>query len=206
MNSTSAGSAPADSTPAGGAIGSAPADGFAGSNSPAASSPPLVTAERPGTPSSPVLFPQADGRLAADPGAGGTMPLNPADGLTRDGQPYRPVVFTANNLWLVATGGSTQFALAVDAGGTVGAASQLRISYDLTGDGSWDRTETFHYFATDPEPGWESYTEATGLQNEQGGPVGELTGGTVMVEIWSALGDAGSILDLAGSSVTLPLG
>ena len=131
------------------------------------------------------------------------MTLNPSDGQTRDGEPYRPFVFTASNVWLMPTAGESGFDLAIDAGGTVGSATQVRVSYDLTGDGSWDRLETFRYFATDPEPGIERYTQGSGMLASQGA-LGELLGGVVQVEVWSALGEGGTRIDLEASSVIVP--
>jgi hypothetical protein len=150
-----------------------------------------------------LLFPQTDGTLTAQVAPSGSVELNPSDGQTRDGEPYRPLVYTASNLWLTPTDGTTQFDLAIDAGQTIGSATQVRVLYDLTGDGSWDRTETYRYFATDPEPGNERYTNETGLFAEQG-QFGELIGGVVQVQIWSALGEGGTLLELADSSVLLP--
>ena len=48
---------------------------------------------------------------------------------------------------------ATALGISVDAGTSVGNATQVRVSYDLTGNGSFDRVETFRYFATDPIPG-----------------------------------------------------
>lgn len=163
-------------------------------------SPPPV---RPEIPSSPVLFPHADGTLQPESGPPATVALDPSDGQTRDGKPYRPVVFTAVDLWLTPTGGDTAFELNVDAGSTVGSATQVRVSYDLTGDGSWDRVETYKYFATDPEPGTEWYTQSEGLLTSSG-TLGEMVAGTVQLEVWSALGEGGTTVDLGDSSVTLP--
>ena len=60
----------------------------------ASATPPATTAVRPAVPSSPVLYPQVDGGLTAQPAPPGSqVPLNPADGQTRDGEPYRPLVF-----------------------------------------------------------------------------------------------------------------
>ncbi|HEY5114822.1 MAG TPA: hypothetical protein VIJ00_04805 [Nakamurella sp.] len=162
-----------------------------------------ATAVRPAEPSSPVLFPQADGQLTAQRSDAGTVPLNPADGQTRDGKPYRPLVFTASDVWLLPADGTTAFDLVVDAGGTVGSATQVRVNFDLTGDGSWDRVETYDYFATDPEPGPEHYTEQNGLFAGQG-TLGEFQGGLIRLEVWSALGDA-TTLDLSQSSLTVPV-
>ena len=170
----------------------------------ASATPPATTAVRPAVPSSPVLYPQVDGGLTAQPAPPGSqVPLNPADGQTRDGDPYRPLVFDADNLWLTPTGGISSFRLAVDAGTGVGSAVQVRVSYDLTGDGGWDRVETYRYFATDPLDGAEVYTDAAGLQSGFGS-LGELVAGTVRLEIWSALGDGPTTVDLAESALVLP--
>ena len=170
---------------------------------PASSAPPSPPPVRPEIPSSPELFPQSDGTLQSQPGPPTLVPLNPADGQTRDGAPYRPLVFTATNVWLTPSGGETEFDLALDAGSAVGSATQVRVSYDLTGDGNFDRVETYKYFATDPEPGMERYTQGEGLLTSSG-VLGELIAGTVQVEIWSALGEGGTTVDLADSSVLLP--
>ncbi|CAM5738693.1 glucan endo-1,3-beta-D-glucosidase OS=Streptomyces microflavus OX=1919 GN=Smic_44940 PE=3 SV=1 [Streptomyces microflavus] len=91
----------------------------------------------------------------------------------------------------VSAGAATAFRLRVDAGTKVGLAPQVRVSYDLTGDGTFDRTETFRYFATDPVAGWEEYTQAVGAQATTGS-LGELKNGTVRLEIWNALGNGTS--------------
>ena len=158
---------------------------------------------RPATPSSPTLFLHTDGTLGGDPSPTGRVALNSAGGSTRDGEPYRPLVFTASDLWLVPTGGATAFLLEVDAGRKVGAAVQARVSYDLTGDGSWDRVETYRYFAADPKIGTERYTQAVGLRNSRGS-LGELRGGVVRLEVWSALGVGGTVIAVPRSNLSLP--
>ncbi|MET9412176.1 hypothetical protein ABZX90_41685 [Streptomyces sp. NPDC002935] len=67
--------------------------------------------------------------------------------------------FTATGLNLAYDGGTPTFDLAVDAGSAVGNAPQVQLSYDCSGDGSWNRVETYRYFATDPVAGWEHYTK-----------------------------------------------
>ena len=159
----------------------------------------------PAAPSVPTLFLTADGGLAGEPPEPGVVTINPADGQTRDGEPYRPIVFAGSGLTMTYTGGSTSFTLAVDAGEAVGSATQLRISVDLTGDGTWDRVETYRYFATDPIPDAELYTESAGILTADGA-WGDLTNGVVQVEVWAALGDTPSTLDLGDASfVTLPM-
>jgi hypothetical protein len=130
----------------------------------------------------------------------GEVALNGADGQTRDGDPHRPTVFTATDLWLDDADGTASFVIPVDAGQNIGSGTQLRVSADLTGDGTWDRVETFHYFATDPLAGPELYTEGIGILSSKGA-WGDLRGGIVQVEIWSTLGDTGSIIGLGDASV-----
>jgi hypothetical protein len=94
----------------------------------------------------------------------------------------------------------------VDAGSAVGNATQVRLSYDLTGNGSVARVETYRYFATDPVPGYEHYTQAPRLQSSSG-PLGDLAGGTVSVQVWNAIGNAPTRLAVGNvSRLTLPFG
>ena len=135
---------------------------------------------------------------------GRALTLLPADGATHDGTPYQPSVFTASGLTSGYHGGTTSFALSVDSGVAVGNAVQVRVSYDLTGNGSWDRVETYRYFATDPVPGAERYTQHAGLVSASG-QLGDLTGGRVQVEIWSALPGGSTPATVgADSSLVLP--
>jgi hypothetical protein len=147
---------------------------------------------------------QAGGALADAAGATGTANVAAASG-GNDNQPHSPITFLATGLNLAhRSGAATAFSISVDAGTSVGNATQIRVSYDLTGDGSFDRVETFRYFATDPVPGWERYTDAVG-QVTTAGAFGDLTNGTVKVEMWSAIGSASSTVSLGAlSTVTLP--
>ena len=146
---------------------------------------------------------QADGGLTA-PRAAGTVSLAAADG-QHDGAPHAALTFTARGITGRWTGGTTRFDLAVDAGRAVGNATQVRVSYDLTGDGSVERQEAYRYFATDPVPGAEHYTQAAQLQSSSGS-LGDLVGGTVTVQVWSAIGAAPTSLGVGDSSVVeLPL-
>jgi hypothetical protein len=64
--------------------------------------------------------------------------------------------------------------------------------------------ETYRYFATDPVPGAERYTETAGVVSASG-QLGDLSGGRVRVEIWSALpGGSNPPAVGAESSVMLP--
>lgn len=136
--------------------------------------------------------------------AGTTVTLASAGGANHDGTPHQPQVFTAGGITRDYNGGSTTFDLLVDAGTTVANGQQIRVSYDHTGDGSWDRTETYHYFATDPVPGFEHYTHARGLQSATGSHA-DLDNGRVRVEVWNAIGNGTSTLGTGNrSTVTIP--
>ncbi len=145
------------------------------------------TSPPPGGGNSATLYAQSDGSLSADPGASGSVQVTSGDGANHDGSPYRPVTLTATGLTGTFDGGTPTFDLAVDAGGAVGNAVQLRLSYDCTGDGTWNRVETYHYFATDPVPGWEHYTQTSALLSATGTAC-DLDNGTVRAEVWNALG------------------
>ncbi|AJP04295.1 glycoside hydrolase [Streptomyces cyaneogriseus subsp. noncyanogenus] len=129
-----------------------------------------------------------------------------AEGRNHDGTPNKPLVYEAKGVnATLKAGASTAFRLQVDAGTTVGLGQQARISYDLTGDGSFDRTETYQYFATDPVTGWEEYSQSRGLKAATG-TLGNLSGGTVRLEVWSAIGNGSALLRTGGdtSVVVIP--
>lgn len=145
----------------------------------------------------------AGGGLGGSAAATGTVSVAAATG-NHDGTPTNARVFTATGLSARYTGGGTAFRLAVDAGTAVGNGVQARVSYDLTGDGTVDRVETYHYFATDPVPGYEEYRQTQGLRSATG-TLGDLAGGTVRVEVWNAIGNAPTALGVGDrSTVTLP--
>lgn len=60
--------------------------------------------------------------------------------------------------------------------------------------------ETLRYFATDPVPGYEHYTQNTGLSSATG-TLGALSNGTVRVEVWSAIGSNPSTVGIGNQSV-----
>ncbi len=166
----------------------------------------------PGDPTDPpagdvsTLYLGSDGTLNSAGSASGDVTLASADGTNHDGQPYRPQTFTIDGVDGTHDGGATRFDLFVDAGSSVGNGQQVRISYDRTGDGSWERTETYHYFATDPVPGFEHYAESRGLKSSSGSH-GDMDGGTVRVEVWNAIGNGSSTLGTGDRSVVhLPFG
>lgn len=166
----------------------------------------------PATPTAPVTnfgaptrYLASAGALSPVPAAAREVPLAGSAGRNHDGIPYEEATFVAKGLTASYGGGTTTFALAVDSGTAVGNAAQVRISYDLTGNGNWDRVETYRYFATDPVAGAENYTQQVGLLFSSGA-LGNLANGSVRVEIWTALsGAAGTGPTIrANSSVTLP--
>ena len=129
------------------------------------------------------------GLLSITPGAAASTDSVPgAGGANHDGAPTNQLVYTLSGL----TGAfdstrSTQFTIYVDAGAHVGDAVQLRVSYDFTGDGVFDRVETYRYFSTNDLSGWEAYTQAQGL-NSASGAFANLSNGRVQIEVWAALG------------------
>ncbi|MFR9795690.1 glycosyl hydrolase [Streptomyces sp. MS06] len=139
--------------------------------------------------SSSTLYLLGDGTLSGVAGVSGSVVVPSGDGGNHDGAPYRPVTLTAAGLSMAYGGGSASFDLAVDAGGVVGDAVQVQLSYDCTGDGSWDRVEVYRYFATDPVAGWEHYTDASGLLSATGAAC-DLVDGTVQAKVWNALGSS----------------
>ncbi|WP_234039648.1 glycosyl hydrolase [Micromonospora coerulea] len=152
----------------------------------------------PGQPLSPTQYLLAGGTLGGTAGAAGTVSVAAANG-NHDGTPTSPQVFTASGLTGSYTGGTTGFDLAVDAGTAVGNGVQARVSYDLTGDGSFDRVETYNYYATDPVTGVEHYRQTQGLKSATG-TLGNLAGGTVRVEVWNAIGSAATNLGVGDAS------
>ncbi|WP_416237313.1 glycoside hydrolase family 16 protein [Streptomyces marinisediminis] len=160
----------------------------------------------PGEPTPSTRYLRSDGTLGeAAPGTT-TATLASAGGANYDGTPHRPRTFTATGVTGRYTGGRTAFDLLVDAGTNVAVGQQVRVSYDRTGDGSWERTETYRYFATDPAPGYEHYTQERGLRSATGDH-GDMRGGTVRVEVWNAIGDGPSTLATGDRSLLrLPFG
>ena len=117
-------------------------------------------------------------------------------------QPHDAVVFKAEGLQAHYNGGSVSFALPLDAGTGVGNGTQLRLSFDFDGNGTTDRTDTWHYFATNNTTGWESYSQASGASGASGS-YANFTGGSVTAEIWNAIGSSPVTLH-DGASVILP--
>jgi endoglucanase Acf2 len=149
------------------------------------------------------LYLQANGSLGANPGTTVSATIPKASGPNAVGDPAAGLVFQASGLNGTFGGAATRFDVGLDAGTSVGIATRVRVSYDLTGNGSWDRVETYRYFPTDPVVGWERYTQTVGLES-QTGALGDLRSGKVKVEVYNVFGGATSSVDLRGSQVRLP--
>ncbi|MEV0609138.1 glycosyl hydrolase [Polymorphospora rubra] len=134
------------------------------------------------------LFVRSAGALSTSAGGGATTVTLPAANGNWDGTPNNQVTHRICGL-RGAHSGSTQFALHVDAGTAVGAGIQARVSYDFTGTGNYSRVETYHYFATDPVTGTETYTQAAGLRSSSGS-FAAMNNGCVRLELWNAIGNA----------------
>ncbi|UZN04696.1 glycosyl hydrolase [Cellulomonas sp. S1-8] len=144
-----------------------------------------------------------DGTLVPAPGADGSFEVAPSRGVDTAAEPPGALVFQATGLTASATGGTTAFDIALDAGNRLGNGTRLSVQYDLTGDGTWDRVEVYRYFATDPIPGAERYTQAVGLDRATG-TLGDLRGGTVRVALWNAIGSSASTVLTGDSVLELP--
>lgn len=119
--------------------------------------------------------------------------------------PHNPLTYTACGFnGTYDSTKTTQFTLKVDAGSGVGAGIQARVSYAPAGT-TYTRTETYGYFATDPVPGAETYTQSTGLRASTGG-LQSMTNGCVRLEVWNAIGNVPTSLQVNGgeSTVTVP--
>jgi len=101
-------------------------------------------------------------------------------------------------------GFNTSISLQLDALRAVGLRTRVRILYDFEGDKEWDRIEVYRVLSTDPLPGFESFSIASTEddiaataefgQTDMGlAPFRNLTGGAVLVQIWSASFASGPI-------------
>jgi endoglucanase Acf2 len=129
----------------------------------------------------------------------GNATISSAGGANWDGTPHNPLTYTACGInGTYDASKTTQFTLQLDAGGGVGAGVQARVSYAPTGS-TYTRSETYHYFATDPVTGWETYTQARGLQSASGG-LQAFSNGCVRLEVWNAIGNVPTTLRVNASA------
>lgn len=153
------------------------------------------------TPFANTLYLLGSNTLSAQPGAAAqSVTIASAGGTNHDGTPTNALVYQLNGL----TGTydptkQTLFNLFLDAGSNVADGTQLRVSYDFTGDGTFDRVETYRYFAEDNRVGWEGYTQNAGLKSASGA-FANLNQGNVKVEIWNAIGATPVLLRTSASA------
>ena len=147
----------------------------------------------------------AGGGAAAD-----TIPAN--NGVTHDGSPTNPLIYKITGVNGTYNGGATQFNLFVDAHTAVGNGVQVQVLYDFTGSGTFSRVETYNYFPTNDVTGFESYTQAQGLESSTGA-FANLSNGTVEIKVWNAIGTNPSFLNGSAtaaqgsqSEIVLPYG
>lgn len=148
----------------------------------------------------------ADGGLATEPVPAATAVLGARTGPDAVGDPSTGLTAILEHVTGEFGGLRTAFDLGLDAESNVGNGTRLRVSYDLDGDGSFDRVESYRYFATDPVPGFERYTSANDALESSTGSLGDITDGTIKVEIWNVLGNAPSLVDLTDSVLEVPFG
>ncbi|MFG3054629.1 glycosyl hydrolase [Kitasatospora sp. NPDC048239] len=186
----------------GGTGGASPSPTGSPTASPSSTASPSPTAS-PTVPSSTgnTFYLQASGALTTAYGSGAAVDTLPsAGGANHDGTPYQARSYEIRNVTgTLRPGAGTDFDLFVDAGGAVGLGQQARVSYDLDGDGTFDRVETYRYFATDPVDGWERYSGAGAGPVSATGTAGNLVHGTVRLEVWSAIGSAPARLRVAAT-------
>src|ERR1041384_8408997 len=119
----------------------------------------MLLSIQPAAASSTVLYVLTGGALSQTAGTNAVSDSVPsAGGANHDGTPTNPVIYTLSRVnGTYDSTLSTAFSLYVDAGPAAGNGQQVQVHTDFTGDGTWDRTETYNYYATDPVVGWELY-------------------------------------------------
>ena len=133
-------------------------------------------------------------------GGAATDTIPSAGGTNHDGTPTNALVY--NSGAITATYNSaqtTQFALYLDSLTAVANGVQARVSYDFTGDGTFDRVETYNYFPTDPVNGYELYTQAQGVKTATG-TFANLSNGKVKLEVWNAIGNNTDLIRTSATS------
>ncbi len=148
------------------------------------------------------LYVLSGGVLSTTAGtSGSSVTIASAGGVNHDGVVTNPQTFTITGLTRTYNAGNSTFDLFVDSGAGVGNGVQVKVSYDFTGDGTWDRTETYHYFSTNNVAGWEDYNQTSfgGLESSTGA-YSNLSNGKVMIQVWSAIGTATSTLSVNATS------
>lgn len=166
-----------------------------------------VTSPPVTTPSSNNMFSLLSGGTLSTTAASttSTATIASAGGINHDGTPTNATTYEKTGITATYDSSkSTTFSLLLDAGTNIADGTQLEIRYDFTGDGTWDRTEVYKYYATDAASGWEDYTQAQGLKSSSGN-FANLVHGNVEVLIWSALGKSTTSMQIGNkSTVAIP--
>ena len=127
--------------------------------------------------------------------------ISTAGGANFDGTPHNPLTYVVSGVnGTYTTGGATAFKAYVDSGASIGNGVQVQVSYDFTGDGTWDRTETYNYFATNDVAGVEEYNQGSGIKSSTGTFATTFANGKVQIQIWSAIGNGSSTLRVNASA------
>jgi endoglucanase Acf2 len=144
-----------------------------------------------GTTTGNVLYLKSGGVLSTTAGTGASADtIASSGGVNHDGTPTNPTIYTITGLnGTYDSTKSTAFDLFVDAGANIADGVQAQVQYDFTGDGTWDRTETYQYFPTNDIVNWEDYTQARGLQSATGA-FSNLSNGKVRIQVWNAIGNS----------------
>jgi hypothetical protein len=115
------------------------------------------------------------------------------------GTPNNPLIYVISNVNGTYNSGSTSFSLYIDSLTAVGNAIQARVSYDLNGDNTYDRVETYNYFPTNDVVGYETYTQAQG-QSSPTGSHGTMTNGKVKLELWTVFSNSTALIRTSATS------
>ncbi|RQW12841.1 fibronectin type III domain-containing protein [Paenibacillus rhizophilus] len=130
-----------------------------------------------------------EGTLSTAAGAAASTDTTASAGGNWDGTVHTPNTYVISGLTgTYDSTKSTAFNVYADSGTSVGNAIQVCVSYDFTGDGTYDRVEMYNYFATDPVAGFELYNQTAGLKSAAGS-FANLNNGKVKIEVWNALGN-----------------
>jgi hypothetical protein len=147
------------------------------------------------------LYVNSGGVLSGTAGTSATTnTITSAGGANYDGTPTNATTYLISGLnGTYDSTKATAFNLYLDAGTNTGDGIQVQVQYDFTGDGVWDRTETYNYFATNPVVDWENYAQSQGLKSSSGS-FANLANGKVQIKVWNAIGNTSTTLRTNASS------
>jgi hypothetical protein len=148
-----------------------------------------------------VLYANSGGVLSFTAGtSAASEAITSAGGSNYDGTPTNARTYTISGINGTYNGGqSTAFNLFVDSNTGVGNGVQVQVIYDFNGNGTSLRTETYHYFATNPAADWETYSQNKGIKTTSGS-FANMTNGKITIKVWSAIGNSGSSLRVNAST------